>query len=350
MLYVIYLITNLINNKKYVGQTQQGREERRWREHSVFYVDDNKILHNAIKKYGAENFNFTVIETDIPEELIDKQERYYIKYYNTFYLNGQGYNMTEGGQGTHGYTHTEDTKQRIKASNLTAWQRIKEEEPERYAQLCLNRSLANKGKPKSEETKQKMSAYWQARNAGKPIKIKSVKNKLYKEGNPRTGENNPFFGKHFSEKSKELLREAKAQKLSPINAYDLQTGRLWKTFRFATEAAQELNLQASANTRILLVCKERKGHAYGYIWRYKIDFDLAELPLEILQQENKTPRAKAVLQYDLENNFIAEFSSAAEASRALQPDKAKQRTFAKGITDNCLGHKKTAHKFIWKYK
>ena len=142
MLYVIYLIVNLINGKKYVGQTKQGREGRRWREHSIFDLHDNKPIHNAIKKYGVENFEFKLIETDIPEELIDERERYYIKHYNTFYLNGFGYNMTEGGQGIHGYTHTETTRQRISASNLTAWQRIKEEEPERYKQLCLNRSLA----------------------------------------------------------------------------------------------------------------------------------------------------------------------------------------------------------------
>lgn len=328
MLYVIYLITNLVNSKKYVGQTLQGREERRWLEHSVFYLNDNKILHNAIKKHGSENFEFKVIETDIPEGLIDERERYYIKYYNTFYINGQGYNMTEGGQGVHGYLHTEETKQQIKESNLTAWQRIKEEEPERYAQLCLNRSLSNKGKPKSDAHKALLS----------------------KIASERTGEKNPFFGKHFSEKSKELLREAKAQNLSQINAYDLQTGKLWKTFRFATEAIQELDLQPSANSRILLVCKEQKGHAYGYIWRYKTDFDLAELPIEVIQQETKTPRAKAVLQYDLENNFITEFESAASAARVLQPEVTKQRAVAKNINEVCRGNKKTAYKFIWKYK
>jgi len=328
MLYVIYLITNLVNNKKYVGQTKQGRAERRWQEHFVYTVNDSKVLHNAIRKYGAENFEFKLIETDILEELIDEREQYYIKYYNTFYLNGQGYNMTEGGQGIHGYMHTEETKQRIKESNLTAWQRLKKEEPERYAQLCINRGLAIKGKPKSDEHKAKLSI----------------------AASKRTGDKNSFYGKHFSEESKELLRATKAKHLSPINAYDLNTGKLWKTFRFASEAVQELSLQDSANTRILLVCKEQKGHAYGYIWRYKTDFDLAELPLEILQQENKTPRAKAVLQYDLENNFIAEFESAAEASRQLATDSTKQRGVAKKINAVCAGKAKTYHKFIWKYK
>ena len=130
--------------------------------------------------------------------------------------------MTEGGQGIHGYLHTEETKHRIKESNLATWQRMREEEPERYAQLCKNRGLAIKGKPKSAEHKAKLS-----RAAAK-----------------RIGEKNSFYGKHFSEESKEKLREAKAKNLIPINAYDLKTGKRWKTFRFALDAVQELNLQS----------------------------------------------------------------------------------------------------------
>lgn len=328
MLFVIYLITNVINQKKYVGQTQQGRERRRWLEHSVYCVNDNKILHNAIKKYGAENFEFKVLESEIPETLVDERESYYIKYYDTFYLTGNGYNMTAGGQGTHGYSHSEATKQRIKESNLTAWQRIKKAEPERYAQLCLNRSIANRGKPKSAAHKAKLSI----------------------AASKRTGARNSFFGKHFTEEAKEKLREAKAKSLTQINAYDLETGHLWKTFRFATEAVQELGLQESANSRIILVCKEQKGHAYGYIWRYKTDMDLCELPADVLIQEHKVPRAKPVLQYTLDDTFIAEFESAAEAARVLQPEEQKRRTYAKAISDACSGRKKTAYKFIWKYK
>lgn len=341
MKYLIYLITKLANDKKYVGQTQEGRLERRWYEHIYEERGNNRLLTNALNKQLrtllAEGkteqdlfkfFRLEVIETGISEELIDQKEIEYIAKYNSFYLDGHGYNMTRGGQGMHGYLHTEETKQRIKESNLAAWQRIKEDEPERYAQLCLNRSLAIKGKPKSAEHK---------------VKLRQVASK-------RTGEKNPFYGKHFSEESKELLRNAKAQSLSPINAYDLQTGKLWKTFRFATEAIQELDLQPSANSRILLVCKEQKGHAYGYIWRYKTDFDLDKLPMEVIQQETKTPRAKTVLQYDLENNFITEFESAACAARVLQPEVTKQRAVAKNINEVCRGGKKTAYKFIWKYK
>lgn len=341
MKYLIYLITNLTNDKKYVGQTQEGRLERRWYEHIYEERGSNRLLTNALNKQLSKLiaegktdqdlfkfFRLEVLEAAIPEELIDQKEIEYIAKYDSFYLDGHGYNMTRGGQGMHGYVHTSATKQRISASNINAWKAIRENDPELYRQRCLVRSITNKGKPKSAVHK---------------IALSKIASK-------RIGEKNSFFGKHFSEESKELLRKAKAQNLSPINAYDLQTGKLWKTFRFATEAVEMLNLQSSANSRILLVCKDQKGHAYGYIWRYKADFDLPELSPEIIQQENKIPRAKAILQYDLENNFIAEFASAAEASRHLEPDIARQRMVAKNINNVCNGKAKTYHKFIWKFK
>ena len=335
MLYVIYLITNLINNKKYVGQTQQGREERRWQEHFIYTVDDNKILHNAIRKYGPENFEFKVIETDIPEELIDEREKYYIKYYNTFYLNKQGYNMTKGGQGIHGYVHTDETKYRIKESNLTAWQRIKKEEPERYAQLCLNRSLAIKGKPKSAEHRAALS----------------------KVASQRTGEKNPFFGKHFSEESKEKQRENWRNKCEPIKAFSVQTGQLYKKYYTAMDAVRDLNLQKRANSRIITICKEQKGVGYGFIWRYEKDcpedFIVVEHHEPLLNKNTGTKNsavAKKVFQYNEQNQLIAEYESAASAARQLQPDATKQRNLAKRINCVCSGKYKTCQGYVWSHK
>jgi group I intron endonuclease len=335
MLYVIYLITNLINNKKYVGQTQQGREKRRWQEHSVFCINENKPLYNAIKKYGSENFDFKVIENNIPEEAIDERERYYIKYYNTFYLNNQGYNMTEGGQGIHGYIHNDETKSRIRESNLTTWQRIKEEEPEYYAQLCLNRSLANKGKPKSAEHRAKLSII----------------------ASTRTGEKNPFYGKHFSEESKEKQRENWRRKCEPIKAFSAKTGQFYKKYYTAMDAVRDLNLQSRANGRIIEICKKQKGVGYGFIWRY--EKDCPEDFIKISKHEplidketgiKKSSRSKKVFQYDMQRQLVAEFESAAAAARYLQPDTTKQRNLAKRINYVCRGSAKTCYGYIWSYK
>ena len=54
----IYKITNLINDKKYVGQSIHI--DRRWKEH--IYQNRNSAIHQAIEKYGIENFIFEIIE------------------------------------------------------------------------------------------------------------------------------------------------------------------------------------------------------------------------------------------------------------------------------------------------
>lgn len=98
----IYKVTNLINNKKYIGQSINIEE--RWKRHKSHSLnnygnDYNCVFYRAIRKYGLENFKFEVIEECCKEDL-DKKEKYWIKYYNTYlgFLNCNGYNMTLGGQ------------------------------------------------------------------------------------------------------------------------------------------------------------------------------------------------------------------------------------------------------------
>lgn len=100
---LIYKITNLINNKCYIGQTIKTAEER-WKEHQAHAFgshpnDQNKTLYQAIRKYGIENFSFEVIQDNIDTfEKLDKAEIYWIDYYNSFV---KGYNETFGGQQYH---------------------------------------------------------------------------------------------------------------------------------------------------------------------------------------------------------------------------------------------------------
>ena len=53
------------------------------------------LIYDAVKKYGKENFSIELIEDNIPKELIDEKERYYIIKYNT--LKPNGYNLSTGG-------------------------------------------------------------------------------------------------------------------------------------------------------------------------------------------------------------------------------------------------------------
>lgn len=97
---VIYKITNLINNKIYIGQTIVP-EPIRWQQH-IFWAYNNPnndcpALCNAIKKYGKKNFKREILERVKNEELNDK-EIYYIDLYNS--TNKEiGYNISSGGSG-----------------------------------------------------------------------------------------------------------------------------------------------------------------------------------------------------------------------------------------------------------
>ena len=251
MLYEIYLIINLLNNKKYIGQTKQGRHEERWKEHTQDSRHKNRVLYNALKKdekNNYRNFAFSILEENIPEDLIDQKEIEYILKYNTHYKTGYGYNMTYGGQGIHGYIHTEETKNKISNNTKIAWDYLKADK-NRYEQLKKHRSVIAKGKPKSEEHKAKLSLL----------------------ASQRTGEKNPFFGKHFSEESIEKLRQSHAKKFKNVCMYTNDTFELVKTFESASSAARFLNRNATAIGRILSVCNKKKGTAYGYIWRYEDD-------------------------------------------------------------------------------
>lgn len=107
----IYKIENLVNGKVYIGQSINI--EQRWYNH-IHELDENRhcnsYLQNSWNKYGKEKFKFSIIEECLINE-IDEKEIYWIKYYDS--LNPtKGYNLTAGGQGLHGYTWSEDQKER----------------------------------------------------------------------------------------------------------------------------------------------------------------------------------------------------------------------------------------------
>ena len=95
----IYKITNLINNHSYIGQSINIQD--RWSKEKLRAFSSpsdpqyNNPLSRAFRKYGIENFSFEIIE-ECSKENLDEREKYYIKFYNTYF---NGYNATTGGQG-----------------------------------------------------------------------------------------------------------------------------------------------------------------------------------------------------------------------------------------------------------
>ncbi len=109
MYMIIYLVTNLINQMKYVGQTIRTLKQRKSSHLSSSKKGSTYYLHRAIRKYGAENFKWEVMYNASSEEELNEKETFFIKEYNT---NSQdGYNLTEGGRGIRGWKHSELTKE-----------------------------------------------------------------------------------------------------------------------------------------------------------------------------------------------------------------------------------------------
>lgn len=90
----IYKITNLINNKCYIGKTERTIKER-WKEHIKNKNKLNLPLYRAFNKYGIEHFSIEQIE-ECDQSHLDLRETYWIKYYDSC---TNGYNCTLGGEG-----------------------------------------------------------------------------------------------------------------------------------------------------------------------------------------------------------------------------------------------------------
>ena len=97
------------NGKHYIGLTTTSIKQRTRGHRTCAKSGDNKCLYNAIRKYDmVESFELIEIDTaDTIEELCELEIGYIIEY-NSYYMNGRGYNMTHGGEGTNGYVFTED--------------------------------------------------------------------------------------------------------------------------------------------------------------------------------------------------------------------------------------------------
>ncbi|MFF7217922.1 GIY-YIG nuclease family protein [Mammaliicoccus sciuri] len=91
MKFEVYKITNKINGKAYIGITTVGIKKR-----YIQHCKAKSCIGYAIRKYGKENFEVSLIDVaNGHKELIEK-EKYWIDYHGTF---SNGYNMTVGGEG-----------------------------------------------------------------------------------------------------------------------------------------------------------------------------------------------------------------------------------------------------------
>ena len=109
--YCVYVHTNKINGKKYVGQTCRKPEER-WKR-GFGYIKSGHF-YNAIKKYGWDNFEHNIVKNNLTKEEADELEEYYINKFDTLNDN-KGYNLRHGGSRGR---HSEKTLKKLSEAHI----------------------------------------------------------------------------------------------------------------------------------------------------------------------------------------------------------------------------------------
>ena len=136
---IIYSVINKINNKPYIGQTTRTLEKRK---HEEVKQPKQRLLYNAIKKYGIDSFIWEEIDQSDTLEELNELEVFYIQFYDS--LTPNGYNLTTGGDNR---LHSEETKIKMYITNIRV---ISDEGKKRISEF-------NTGRKQSEETKKKRS-------------------------------------------------------------------------------------------------------------------------------------------------------------------------------------------------
>ncbi|MBR0261010.1 MAG: GIY-YIG nuclease family protein [Selenomonadaceae bacterium] len=180
----------------YVGVTSR-KVTRRIRQHRR----GKQFVDREIQRIGWENFDWWVVEENVPSNRITEREQRWIAFFDCVYP--KGYNKTCGGISK--ITVSDDTREILRQKALARdmsgennphyGKTQTDETKEILRQAQLGKTPWNKGIPCSEEQKAN-------------LREKALERDL-------SGENNPFYGKHHTSESNEKNRQAHLGKPSP---------------------------------------------------------------------------------------------------------------------------------------
>lgn len=255
----IYKITNP-ENKIYIGYSKNI--ERRFKEYLTLQCKTQKLLKDSIQKYGVENHIFEIIEECCLENIKEK-EKYWIKYYDSYF---NGLNSNKGGGGV--ITHSDETKEKISISHTGKKDSLetKTKKSNSHTGKKHTKTHSNKGIPITEETKQKIS---KANSKPKPKNF-GLNHSLKTKGKPK---HNEISKSKISNKLKNhpsLLSQERKLKISnsnskPILQYTLN-GDFIKEWSSSVYIYNELKFP---QPNISAACLGKQKTAYGFIWKYK---------------------------------------------------------------------------------
>lgn len=212
-IYSIYKIQNKLNGKCYIGF--DSNYPNRIRDHITESKKSrrNTKFYNAIRKYGWENFDITVLyQSKEFEHTLNVMENHFITENDSYH---NGYNSTTGGE--RGFANHDCVKRKIsdknKGKNLTL------EQKEKISHI-------QKGVPKSEEMKNKVSNTLKGHTVSEETRNK-ISKALLGKSNPRTEEHQrklaiaitgkkrtPEQRQRISEKTKEAMARRKLKSIS----------------------------------------------------------------------------------------------------------------------------------------
>lgn len=242
----IYTITNIVNNKMYIGYCYNFTIRRNQHKSNLLNnTHPNKHLQSAYNKYSGENFIFEILE-ECSQNYLASQENYWVNLFNVI-NNEYGYNIRP----TDPYDkprHSQKTKDKI--SFL-----VKGEKSVWY------------GKKHSEITKIKISIGNKGKHGMKGI------------NHPMFGTTGGMFGKKHSletkrkmskallNRSKELIIASANKRKKILIQMNLQNNFI-KEWVSAKEASKELNINYSC---IIACCNKKQNTAGNFKWKYKLE-------------------------------------------------------------------------------
>jgi group I intron endonuclease len=283
--YTVYMHTNKINNKSYVGVTSKPVKER-WGNNGYKYKR-NQHFWNAICKYGWDNFDHDVLFTNLSKKRACKIEKLLITVFMTQDPE-MGYNIASGGEVNAGFHLSDEVKKRLSETHkgifdgennpmygVSPRERMDEETYNNWKKSIQDRMI-------SEENKEKLRQV----NIGKKYSDEVNAKKGHK------GEAHPNYGKAISDEIKEKLRQANTGRkysdeinkqkghkgaLNPSARSVCQftkDGTLVRQWSYAKLASETLGINLSS---IIACCRGTNGRksAGGYLWKYTCDVEVA---------------------------------------------------------------------------
>lgn len=287
---VIYLITNHVNNKIYIGKTEHKNPEKYYEYHlNRALLDDknrdfyNKPLYRAIRKYGKNSFSFQIIDMADTRSELNEKEIFYIDKYNSF--SGDGYNITKGGDGGDTMSKHPNKKDIYKRSADTfkrrkrGWKYL--EYPDKTKQQ-ISKSLCKyrKNNPMTEEQKNKISESLRGRvfsdDTIEKLRIANI------------GENNPMYGKRSwnsgqtTKTNEKILQYGIKSSKTKLENYKTGKTVIWnKGMKLGKQSETLISkrtkckwriVHPNGNEEIVLVLKNwcvENDIPYNKIWRHK---------------------------------------------------------------------------------